>query len=561
MQNGRLVAPADFTEPGLRKPSPILCAVSFVAVLALVDFIFFRAQILNGFSLLFGDQFDGVIENALLEHWYNVLRGLESWSDVLYFYPYHDTLGYNDGYLIYGLIGSVFRSLGFDPFLSSELVNVTIKSIGFFGFFLVCRRPLLLTCPWSLFGASLFTLSHSSFMHALHQQLLSVSFAPVEAFLICETVASLRERRQFRSIAYGGASALLLGAWLLTAYYMAWFFCFFGSTFLVAIALVARKGIASDVPAILRRERKPLAIIGLLTALCLTPFLLTYIPKIGETGMHKFSEALPLAPRLTDVVQLGSGNFLFGRLYSALLPVICMNCREVFSELATGMAPILMVLFCAAAVWQFRTQQGLLLCGIALAVLVTWVLCLRFGGVTAWYLVYHLVPGAQGIKAVSRYQIFLAAPVVAIVTCYLSSLSRRLPRVAMILLCGVLLVEEINPPGVALARNDEMSRLSVPAPPHSCRSFFVLPGPDQNSPSPVKALYQHDVDAMMTAELVHLPTIDGFATFRPLDSKFAYTNLPNYLRLVDDYVRDRKLSNVCELNLRTRRWQVRAVGQ
>src|SRR5262245_8785777 len=83
---------------------PCLSAVLFVAVLVLVNLSFFRLQISNGFSVLFGDRYDGVIIVAILEHWFNVVRGLSAWSEVNYFYPHDKTLGYLDGYFIFGLI-------------------------------------------------------------------------------------------------------------------------------------------------------------------------------------------------------------------------------------------------------------------------------------------------------------------------------------------------------------------------------------------------------------------------------------------------------------------------
>ncbi len=125
-------------------PRPVarrwLSAMLFVAVLAAADIVFFRLQIWNGFSVLFSDRNDGVIEDAILEHWFNVVRSFSLWSEVSYFYPHDKTLGYTDGYFLFGLIHAIFRSVGFDPFLSSELVNVVIKSIGLAAFFAACRR-------------------------------------------------------------------------------------------------------------------------------------------------------------------------------------------------------------------------------------------------------------------------------------------------------------------------------------------------------------------------------------------------------------------------------------
>src|ERR1700734_2896280 len=82
--------------------------------------IFFHTQIANGFSVLSGDIVDARIEIALLEHWWNTFRGLEGWRRPLYFYPSSTILGYNDGYFIFGVIYSIFRAFGLNPFLATE---------------------------------------------------------------------------------------------------------------------------------------------------------------------------------------------------------------------------------------------------------------------------------------------------------------------------------------------------------------------------------------------------------------------------------------------------------
>ena len=95
-----------------------------------------RSQLSNGFSLVVGDWLDGRIQASIVAHWYNALRGLESWNNTAYFYPWADTLGYNDGYFLYGVVASVFRYVGVDPFLSVDLANLVIRGICFLACYL-----------------------------------------------------------------------------------------------------------------------------------------------------------------------------------------------------------------------------------------------------------------------------------------------------------------------------------------------------------------------------------------------------------------------------------------
>ncbi|WP_225883217.1 hypothetical protein [Sphingomonas aliaeris] len=92
--------------------------------------LFFWPSIVSGFDLGFGDRADGIIEISILEHWHNVFRGEADWTTTAYFYPYTDTLGYNDGYFLYGVIYSFWRAFA-DPFHADVLNIVTFKTIGF----------------------------------------------------------------------------------------------------------------------------------------------------------------------------------------------------------------------------------------------------------------------------------------------------------------------------------------------------------------------------------------------------------------------------------------------
>jgi hypothetical protein len=536
-------------------------APALIAAAALANALFFRLQILNGFSVLFGDAYDTVIEAALLEHWFNVLRGLAPWSEPNYFYPHALVLGYNDGYLIFGLIYSMFRAFGIDPLLSSELVNVVVKLIGFFAFFAAARRILKLPFGWAVFGATLFTLNHAGFINARHAQLLSVSFAPVMALLLWETWRALGSSRGGRIIGFGALSASFYSAWLLTAFYMAWFFAFFCMA-LAAILLIrgGKPGIAR-LGRTIADNRGPLLVVLVIFLLALAPFLIVYLPKAEETGMRTFRDAVSSTPAIKDIVNVGPGNLLFGNIYTAAMKTLCSKCRTGFTAQMTGMAPILLVLFGFAVAWLGAGRNVIherkLLSGMALTTILTWVLCLHVGALSGWLLVYHLIPGAKAIRVVARYPIFLMAPVTAVAVCYLAALARRISRPTVVALCALLLAGEIDrgaTGAVRLDRERELRRFSVPPPPPECRAFFVSAAPGQDGSSMIASLYPHNVDAMMIAELVNLPTINGFASFNPPDWDFAGPDLPDYPARVERYAARYDLTGLCRLDLGTLSW-------
>ncbi|WP_264816006.1 hypothetical protein, partial [Gluconobacter kondonii] len=210
-----------------------ICYV-FIFILGLLSSlgIFFRTQFLTHFGIVFGDRADGLIEISILEHWRNVFLGVSPWMRTLFFYPARDTLGYNDGYFIYGVIFSIWRGIGINPFISSDLTNIVIKIIGFVSFFLISFRIFRCPLPIGVLFSMIFTLTNSTYVNAYHAQLLSVSFAPLITILAYEFIKSAPSNK-FKSCLIGCFLAILFDCWLISTFYTIWFFvygssiCFF----------------------------------------------------------------------------------------------------------------------------------------------------------------------------------------------------------------------------------------------------------------------------------------------------------------------------------------------
>jgi len=525
-----------------------------------------RTQIGNGFTVLLGDRYDAVIELAILEHWRNVLRGLSQWSTTFYFHPAPATLGYNDGFFLYGLAYSLFRALGIDPFLAGELVDIAVRAVGFLAFHAACRRILGLASGWALLGAVLFTISNGMFIQDLHAQLLSVAFAPLLALLLHGAATALRAGQPRLLLAWGAGAVALHAAWLMTGFYMAWFFCFFGvATMLAWLAQVdaaRRRRLWSD----LRGAALPLLALLLLGVLANLPFLTLYLPKAAETGMHGFGEALFNTPAPFDLVNVGEGNLLLGWLV-ALLNEWLRPGYPQWSERITGLAPGLLLVFGLALVWLLRGRgrgasgetPAPLLRAMAVAAVVSWLLTVRVGVVTDWLLVYLLVPGARAVRVVARYQLFLAGPVIAVSVAYLASQARRIAPATLALICVVLVGGEVNVQApVSLSRTRELARLdALPPPPAECPGFFASAArAEPEKTAEVDAVYSHNVDAMLIAELLRLPTPNGIATFVPPGWDLVDPGSDRYRAQVARFA----VPDLCALDLRTLRWDAHPRG-
>ena len=481
----------------------LVCAVGGLSVA-----VFFRHQIAGGFALLTGDRADGLIETALLEHWFNVLRGREPWDSPDFFFPTTGALAYNDGYLIYGLLHALFRTIGLDVVASSELVNICVKAIGFASFYLLSRISCGMSWNFATLGAVLFTLSCTSFVQAIHAQLLSVAFAPLLILLVERHLVMLPVHPRAAAL-WGCGAAATLDLWLMTSFYMAWFTLLLGAVSVLPVAASLLAGWRP--PTGLTAARLwPTALSLLVFVAGAVPFLALYLPKASETGGHAWAETLLYLPSLLDVVNVGAGNLLFGPADQALNHAVRPNFPTT-GEHEIGLPPVLLLLFALSLPGAHRRGPLILLASVSC--LIAWGLALHVGSATLWQAVYDHVPGARAVRVVCRLQILLVAPVVLAVTAALAQESRRIPVPLLAALCLLLVLEQIDTgSNTGLDHSGEMARLqSIPPAPAGCKAFYTAstrPGPPL-LPEEIDGFYSLNVDAMMVAARIGLPTVNG----------------------------------------------------
>jgi hypothetical protein len=205
------------SEPGVRARTLIVTLCMTACVIWL-----YRLQILNGFTLLAGDRYDGAISTTILEHWYKVFRGKANWAEVNYLFPHLRSIANTDGYFLIGVAYAPFRFLGCDPFLASELTNIVIKCIGFVGMYWMSRRVFSLPFRWALLAAILFTLSNGMTSHSSRSQLSAVALTPFMVLLLWNAAQAVNMKDFGKARILGAAAGLLFGALCLTCFYVAW---------------------------------------------------------------------------------------------------------------------------------------------------------------------------------------------------------------------------------------------------------------------------------------------------------------------------------------------------
>ncbi len=529
----------------IKVPQPVILCIALLLSLSAV----FNAQLLTGFNHLTGDRVDGLIQTSILEHWFNVLRGQAAWDTTNYFYPHRGTLAYNDGYLLYGLAYSGWRALGVDPFLSAELVNLLLRILGFAAAYQFACSVLHVSRGWATLGAALFTLSVSTYQQSAHAQVLSVALGPAVALLAARTLRALETSQSRAALGWGAAAAILASAWLLTAFYMAWLLAFY-VLLLALAALATRPEMRKCSAAILRREWPAILAIALIGVVTAAPFLALYLPKARESGMHEFAALRPYLLDPRDTLRIGPGNLLFGWSDSLLTE----GRAATSAERIVGWPPAFLACFLAAA-WSWRRSPATW--PAILAIGAVYALTLNFHGISGWWIVYHLIPGAKAIRVVARAWIMLTGPMLCIVLLWLRNLYGTRPLAAVVL-SALLMAEQVSTgPNVALLdRAGELRHLdAVLPPPARCRAFAVVSArtDDPESDATLQTA-SANANAMLIAEVAGLPTINGLSTFNPPDWNAADPSRPDYIARLTSYTRAHGLDGVCGLDLRTGHW-------
>ncbi len=519
-------------------------AVALLACLLATGLVF-HAQIGDGFATLFNDPWDGWIEVALLEHWWNALRLLEPWRAPLWFSPSRDSLGYNDGYLAFGLVHALFRWCGIDEFLSADLVTLVIRAIGFPGFLLLARQGLRLDFWPALAGATVFTMADNMVMQMEHAQLVTVSLAPWLWWLIGRCWSALGDGRRDKALAWGLATAALVALWLMTAFYTLWFTILF-------LCLLAAFRVGWLARHAGRVAAWPVAASVAALALGSLPFLWTYLPTRHETGGHRFDEVLGFAPRLDDFVDVGTGNLLWGQLAEPVRASLRWTMAGA-GEHVVGWPPLLLASALAGvsvALWRRDRLWMALGAATILAVLlpVTW----GSAHWTAWRLVYAAVPGAAAIRSTTRFALVLTLPVTLLAAYALGAV--RLPRAVLAGLAALLMFEEINvAPRAEWPRRRYLAEVDVASPPPGLCSHFIVKQP--RYPEAEQPSILMNVEAMVVAERLHLPTLNGHASFLPRYRDSSYSQQAEYEEGMAALALQAGLTaGLCELDLRSGVW-------
>ena len=522
---------------------------------------FFRAAWRSGFDKMFGDIGDNRLIVLYHEHWLQVLRGQVSWTSPNYFYPAKGVLGYSDTCVLNEVFYLPLRLARLDPFLALQWTIVLMSLTGFVSLFFFLRLLTQLSRPVCGALSLVCIFANNLYVSTSHLQLLSLFWIPPVLLLgLCAWRANTPRAQR----ALSGGCGLLFGALTYSTFYIAWF-AGFAMVIFVAVVGVLRVRSAGwrHCQAVLRLlwSRAAMFVIGF--ALAMIPFVITYLPALRKSGGRPYSVVMALAQSPRDVVNVGSTNYLWGSLVRGQLPAS----RITNVELSTAVTPFVLMLLLSAVFIALRQRragthvalaEACIASGITAGVII--LLPIDFGFASLWRVPWAVVPGASGIRAVGR-GVVVAAPIAVIgiaigirlIPEYRHLVASRRWRSAG--LCAVLtlaVIEQINlGQNSGIDRSEQLATLaSTPVPPPECQSFYVI----SSTIAPV-ASFHSEIDAMLLAQRIGLPTVNGYSGLAPDGFGALNPDDANYVALINDWAyRQHDLPGLCTYARLDRRW-------
>lgn len=586
--NGQ-AAPAslpDAASASVARPSPtrpwiaILGEGGLALLLAALSLGFLlRSLVFTGFTHVSADDLDGALQLALLEHWRNVFTGAGSapWNTPNFFHPVPDTLGYNDGYLLLGIVFTAFRGLGLDALLAQEFTQVAFRITGFLGLWVLVRRCFGGSIPAAAFAAMLFTVAHPNALSLLHSQLTLAGLTPWVFVLVSVVLEALGSGRAWPAFLGMAGLALLMGIWILSGFYTVWFtlvLMLFGA---LVILLAWRPVAMPYMRALLRPRLLGATAAGAAVSLpFILAFLKVYAPKLRETGGHADSVVLDFIPRFPqDLVNLGSSNVIWSvpldYLYGLLSGGHSLLAHARLEPASGTFAPVMLVCLVIAAIRFRRWAAGLsagarAVLGAGLAgTFFFYFVDIQIGGWSPWLILARIIPGASGLRVIPRFNLVLLVPAVTGLALWLQHDIARHSRFLAALVGAALLVEQTSSVDLRHMERGSVEAFlaAVGKPPAGCAAFYTVNRPETSLFWPgvvhdeaAAEWMAGDIPAMLVAAAVDLPTLNGHASFLPQGWFLKKPSSDDYLERIHAYAKERGVGPLCALDLTTKDWSL-----
>ena len=321
-------------------------------------FFVYHPAILSHFAVVSGSWTDAKIMITTLEHWYNVLQFAEHPTRPLYFFPFQNTIAYNDALLVSGMIYSVFRFFGADPFLAYELNNIVLRVVGCISTIILARALLSLNIFYSLTCGFLILVATNLALRMYHAQLLYAGFLPMGLLLFFAVHDRIVRSLHTPGVDVGTIVAIVsfgafIALWALTAFYSLYVFCLFLTVYFISLVLLDKQ--VSQTTLSLFGE-KPIYVITAVVSICAAALSVLAIYGSSDVS-HPVGAVRAYSGQIYDLLNVGSGNVMWSGLLAPLYQFVSGR-TLINSELSTGSTPLLFIAFVLTGIWLVRSYRS-----------------------------------------------------------------------------------------------------------------------------------------------------------------------------------------------------------
>lgn len=494
-----------------------------------------------------GDRVDPRFVTFCLEHEYRSLTGHGSFLSPPFFYPVRGTLGYSDVVLGDLPMYSLFRATGLMPFYAMKMTAWSADILCF----LLALGFLAKGLGWRLLpsalGAAFYAFNLQRFLAMGQYQMEAGFLLPAAAWCGASWARNLKalgEKTDFRP----AAALLLLDLQLLTSYYLGWFALFWGAIWLGFLLMdpFARRWMLGAC----RSRARDLIVAAVAFVVGLIPFLWIYLPVLKDQPHRRFNDYWTLVPTGADWLKVDAAHPLSGLLHA--LGADLAETEGLVLQVNWGPVGIWILLAIVAGIlWSRLRRHGEgdgelpFLASAAAACLLGALLVTRWGAFSPWRWVFENVPGANSIRSVNRFPLFLSLPAAVFLAWAYGRvgafLEARRPAlravgwglVAVLSACMVYENTRGNWTNSYSASQEwgYLQRFAASVPRDGEAFYLVLP------PGAPGSSAQWSVDAAWAALLSGVPTLHGYSGVIPPGWGVYGLKRPEYLSAVEDWVK------------------------
>lgn len=550
----------------LKKRKGILSDVLFILLIFAMSLFFFRGALIQGHAV--GGRLDARLNNLIMEHWYKVFCGQETYNNLSMFYPAENTISYTDMLLASSIPYSILRACGVDMFVSCNIVIMAVHLWGSICLYYLLRKTLGVQNYISFAGVTAFSFAQGYATRIAHTQMVALSYIPFILIFLILFIRHFKETKKRRIYLFIFFTAYVLLAY--TGWYSFYFSVVFGIVYIVSFLIFGfrcNREFIIRIFSLIKKHLLELFFWMVYTIVIMIPFLNVYLPAnaLKTYEDRSWNTVVWLSPEPIDLFNVGKNNLILGKVIEALN--IGAHRKKAEWEMCEGFSVVLLIALLYLIGRYMKTHKLLrddkkavvparhILIGSLIISIVTCILLIQnSGGVSLWLFAYFFLPGASSVRAVVRFYFILLLPMGILLALLLEQYKpKKYPVIKIMIYIIILWISNISIGNIGSwdYRIDQKLISGVSAPPEQAEviAFF-------DSGSDIQGEQITQIDAWMIADYYGLKTVNGYSGMFPRD--WAMEKLPteDYLRALQQWKISQEIQDIYLYDLETDTWSV-----